>query len=90
VTRILISRKRLGKYIPARVNASKNKTSIARQRFSKDAFLTIEAVFPVGFLQSYYKSVFGSIGPNRNSRDNRLDFETPACRDMNLGAEELN
>jgi hypothetical protein len=36
-----IARQRLGKHIPVGVNARNNRTSIARQRTSKHAFLTI-------------------------------------------------
>jgi hypothetical protein len=42
VTYILIARQRLGKHIPAEAYASNNRTSIARQRISKQAFSTIE------------------------------------------------
>jgi hypothetical protein len=85
VTCIPIARQRLGKHIPARAKAGKNRTSIAKQRISKHAFLTIEAVFSVGSLQSGYKKVFSSTKWNEES-----SFDTPACQDMSLGAEELN
>jgi hypothetical protein len=49
----------LGKHISARANARKNRTSIARQRISKHASLTVEAVFSVTSVQSGYKEVFG-------------------------------
>jgi hypothetical protein len=42
---IPIARQRLGKHIPAGVNAINNRQSITRQRISKHASLTIEAVF---------------------------------------------
>jgi hypothetical protein len=58
---ISIARQRLGKHIPARVNARKNRTPIARQRISKHASLKIEVVFSLGSVQSGYKEVFGSI-----------------------------
>jgi hypothetical protein len=45
VTCIPIARQRLGKHIPAQANARSNRTSIARQRISKHASLTKEAVF---------------------------------------------
>jgi hypothetical protein len=54
-----IARQRLGKYITARANALKNRASIARQRISKHASLTIQAVFSVGSVQIGYKEVFG-------------------------------
>jgi hypothetical protein len=38
-----------------------NRTSIARQRISKHASLTIEAVFSAWSVQSGYKEVFSSI-----------------------------
>jgi hypothetical protein len=55
-----IARQRFGKHIPARTKARKHKTSIARQLISKQASLSIEAVFPVGSVQSSYEEVFGS------------------------------
>jgi hypothetical protein len=39
-----IARQRLGKHIPAEVYARNNKTSIARRRINKHAFLTTENV----------------------------------------------
>jgi hypothetical protein len=58
---------------------------MARQRISKHAFLTTKVVFSVGSVQSGYKEVFSSIeGIGESS------FETPACRDVSLGAEKLN
>jgi hypothetical protein len=45
VTYRSIARQRFGKQVPAEVNAVNNRKSIARQRISKHAFLTIEAVF---------------------------------------------
>jgi hypothetical protein len=38
---------RRGKHIPAEAYARKNKTSVATERISKQAFSTIEAVFSV-------------------------------------------
>jgi hypothetical protein len=61
VTCIPIARQRLGKHIPARANARKNRTSIARQRISKHASLTIEAVFSAWPVQRTYEEVLGSI-----------------------------
>jgi hypothetical protein len=60
VTNISIARQRLGKDIPARANARKNKTSIAIQRISKHSSLTTKAVFSVWSVQRGYKKVFGS------------------------------
>jgi hypothetical protein len=57
MTCILIARQRLGKHIPSRANACKKRTSIARQRISKDTSLTIEVVFSVLSVQSGYKEV---------------------------------
>jgi hypothetical protein len=54
-----IARQRLGKYVTERTNVRKNRTSIARQRISKHASLTMQAVFSVGSLQIGYKEVFG-------------------------------
>jgi hypothetical protein len=45
VTCIPIARQRLGKQIPAEVNARNSRTSIARQRISKHVSLTVESVF---------------------------------------------
>jgi hypothetical protein len=59
VTYISIAGQRLGKHIPAQVNALKSTTSIARQRISKHASLTIEIVFSVKSVQTGYKIVFG-------------------------------
>jgi hypothetical protein len=42
MTCIPIARQRLGKHIPAEAYARNNRTSIARQRISKQAFSTIE------------------------------------------------
>jgi hypothetical protein len=83
-----IARQGIGKQIPARANARKNKTPIATQRISKHTSLTIEAVFSVRSVQRGYKEVFGSIGQNRSSGvESRVEVETPACWDMSL---ELN
>jgi hypothetical protein len=54
------ARQRLGKHIPARANALNNRTSIARQRISKHASLTIEAVFSTWSVESDYKEVLES------------------------------
>jgi hypothetical protein len=85
VTSISIARQRPGKHIPAGANARNNRTSIAKQRISKHATLTIEAVFSTWSVQSEYKEVFSSIEWSEG-----LSFGTPACQDMSLGAEELN
>jgi hypothetical protein len=52
-----IAGQRLGKHIPAEANAH-NMTSTARQRISKHASLTTEAVFPAWSVQSGYKEGF--------------------------------
>jgi hypothetical protein len=54
------ARQRLGKHIPAWANASKNRTSIARQRSSKYASLSTEAVYSLGSVQNGYKGLFDS------------------------------
>jgi hypothetical protein len=72
VTCTSIVRQRLGKHIPARATARKNRTSTARQRISKHASLIIEAVFSVGSVQSDYKEVFGSIEQYRSVVDSRV------------------
>jgi hypothetical protein len=58
---IPVARQRLGKHIPARANARKDKTSIARQRISKHASLTTETVCSAWSAQSGYKEVFSSM-----------------------------
>jgi hypothetical protein len=40
-----IARQRLGKHIPAEANVRNNRTSSARKRISKHAYLTTESVF---------------------------------------------
>jgi hypothetical protein len=57
---ILIVRQRLGKHIPTEANAGNGRTSIAIQRISKYASLTIEAVFSAWSVQSGYEQVFSS------------------------------
>jgi hypothetical protein len=78
---IPIARQRLGKHIPAEAKARNNRTSIARQRISQHAFLTIDAVFSALSVQSGYKDVFGSL---------EARFGTPICRDTSFEEEELN
>jgi hypothetical protein len=79
-----IARQRLGKHIPAGANALNNMTSIARQRISKHASLTIEAVFCVVRAKWLWESV------KQCRTEVESSFETPACQNMSLGAEELN
>jgi hypothetical protein len=55
-----VARQRLGKHIPPRANARKDRTSITRQRMSKHTSLTIEDVFSSWSMQSAYKEVFDS------------------------------
>jgi hypothetical protein len=55
------------------------------------ASLTIVAVFSVGSVQSGYKEVFCSIEQYRTGVGSEgLSFETPACRDVSLGGQDLN
>jgi hypothetical protein len=61
VTCIFIARQRLVKHTPQEANARDNRTHIARQRISKRASLTVEAVYSAWSVQSGYKEVFGSI-----------------------------
>jgi hypothetical protein len=61
VTCIPIARQRLGKHIPAEAIERNNRTSIAKQRISKHASLTIEAAFSSWSVQSGYKEVFSNI-----------------------------
>jgi hypothetical protein len=88
MTCILTARQRLGKHIPVRANACKNRTSIARQRINEHASLTIESLFSVGPVQNGYMDVFGSIQQGRTGvvESNRDELESPAGRDMSLGA----
>jgi hypothetical protein len=60
VTCIPIARQRLGKYIPAGATRN-NRIFVARRRISKDAWLTIKAVFSAWSVQSCYKEVFSSV-----------------------------
>jgi hypothetical protein len=60
-TCIPIARQRLGKHIPAQAYARNNRTLIARQRISKHASLTREAVFSAWSVQNDSKEVFGNI-----------------------------
>jgi hypothetical protein len=75
---IPIARQRLGKRTPAGVNARNIRTSIARQRISKHASLTIEAVFSAWSVQSGYKEVFGSIEQDRAEVKSRVLGRKPA------------
>jgi hypothetical protein len=50
-----IDRQRLDKHIPAGANARNNRTSIARQRISKQAFSTIERMFSAWSVRRGYK-----------------------------------
>jgi hypothetical protein len=70
-----IARQRLGKRVPAGDNANNNRTSIATQRISKHASLTIEAVFSAWSVQSSYREVFSSVKWSEES-----SFRTPACQ----------
>jgi hypothetical protein len=49
------------KHTFAQAYARNNRKSFARQRVSKQAFSTVEAVFSVGSVQSGYKEVLGNI-----------------------------
>jgi hypothetical protein len=80
------ARQRLGRHIPAGANTRNSRTSTATQRTSKHASLTIDAVLSAWSVQSGYKEVFVSVEQYRTESS----FETPACQDMGLGAEELN
>jgi hypothetical protein len=53
-----IARQRLGKHIPAGANARNNMASIAIQRISKHASLTIEPLFSAWSVQNGYKEEF--------------------------------
>jgi hypothetical protein len=55
VTYTCIARQRLDKHIPAKVYVRNNRTSIVRQRISKQAFSTIGAVFSVWSVPRGYK-----------------------------------
>jgi hypothetical protein len=80
-----IARQRLDKHIPAEANARDNRTSIVKQRINKHASLTIDAVFSALSERSGHKEVFSSAKCSEES-----SFETPAFRDVSLGAEKLN
>jgi hypothetical protein len=55
------ARLQLGKHIPEGTNNSNNRASIARQRISKHASLTTDAVLSAWSVQSDYKEVFSSV-----------------------------
>jgi hypothetical protein len=61
VTCIPIARQGHGKHIPAGAKSRNNRTSIARQRISKHAALTVDGVFSPWSVQSGYKEVLSSI-----------------------------
>jgi hypothetical protein len=75
-----ITRQRLRKDIATEAYASNNRTSIARGRISKHASLTIEAVLSACSVPRDYK----------RQRKPFESAEMPVCRNMSLGAEELN
>jgi hypothetical protein len=81
---IPIARERFGKHIPAEGNTRNNMTSITRQRISQHVSLTRVAVFSAWSVRSGYKEEFIWEIVVESS------LQTPACRDMSLGAEELN
>jgi hypothetical protein len=89
VTCVPIARHRLGKHIPARANARKNRLSIARQPKSKQSSLTTVAVFSVRLVQNGYKKVLGNTVWKELEWSEESSFETPSCRDMSLGAVGL-
>jgi hypothetical protein len=84
VTCILIARQRLGKHIPTGTNESKNRTSIARQRITKHASLTIESVFSAWSVRSGYKEVFGSI-----EQPSRVEFRDASLPGYELGSRGI-
>jgi hypothetical protein len=94
VTRIPLARQRLGKHILEKAYERNNRTSIARQRTSQHAYLKTEAVFCVVRAKWLYRSVRQHRTEQNSSRvvawNEESSFETPACQDMSLGAEELN
>jgi hypothetical protein len=75
---IPIARQRLGKRTPAGANARNSRTSIARQRISKQASLTIEAVFSAWSVQNNYKEVFGGIEQDRTEVKIQVSGPQPA------------
>jgi hypothetical protein len=60
-TCIFIARQQFGKQIFAGANTRNNMTSVAKQRFSKHAYLTTEAVLSAWPVHNGYKEVFCSI-----------------------------
>jgi hypothetical protein len=56
-----IARQRLSEHVPTLVSMPNNRTSIARQRISTNASLTIEAVFSAWSMQCGYKEVFSNM-----------------------------
>jgi hypothetical protein len=74
VTCIPISRQRLGKHIPAGANAHDDRMSVARQRTSKHASLTIETVFSVWSVSRGYKRTQSEDATKQSSRKCRVEF----------------
>jgi hypothetical protein len=79
-----IARQRVGKHIPARANAHKNRTSIARQRISKHASLTTEVVFSMGSVQSGNMEVFSS---TESIRKWKVEFRDASLPGYELGID---
>jgi hypothetical protein len=84
VTCISIARQRLGKHIPEEANARNNRTSIARLRINKHAFLTREAVSSACPCKVVIKK--GSVGKSQLSEAERVQlkkssFESCCCRE---------
>jgi hypothetical protein len=53
-----IARQQLSKHIPAEASVRNNRTSIAKQRISKHATLTIQTAFSAWSVQIVYKEGF--------------------------------
>jgi hypothetical protein len=84
------ARQQLGKHIPEGANARNNRTSIARQRISKHASLTIEAVFSAWSVQSGYKQPFGSTEEYRTVVESgRVEFRVASLPGYVLESREI-
>jgi hypothetical protein len=84
VTCIPIARQQLGKHIPAGTNARDSRTSIARQRRSKHASSTIEAMFSVWSVPRGYKRTQSE---DTTKHGSRVEFRDAGLPGYELGIE---
>jgi hypothetical protein len=82
VTYTAIARQRLGKHIPAQANARNYRISIAKQRISKQASLTVEAMFSAWFVRNGYEEEF--------SWEELVEFRDANLPGYELGSREID